>query len=89
MRRRSSAGLNKGEARNARPDPVFHRHGEIRDRTFAVAAVIPWNTIYLGRAVAELRAQGEAVTNTIPFSTFFKLRLWSTPINLADLDGYR
>jgi TnpA family transposase len=78
LRRRSNAGLNKGEARNALARTLFfHRHGEIRDRTFenqsyrasglnlAVAAVILWNTIYLGRAVAELRAQGEAILDTI------------------------
>jgi hypothetical protein len=58
LRRRSNAGLNKGEARNALARTLFfHRHGEIRDRTFenqsyrasglnlAVAAVILWNTI--------------------------------------------
>ena len=55
----------------------FHRHGEIRDRTFenqcyrasglnlAVAAVILWNTVYLSRAVAELRAQNEAVPDDL------------------------
>ena len=48
----------------------FHRLGEIRDRTFenqryrasgfnlAVAAIILWNTVYLGRAVDELRSRG-------------------------------
>ncbi len=35
LRRRTSAGLNKGEARNALARAVFfHRLGEIRDRTF-------------------------------------------------------
>jgi TnpA family transposase len=66
LRRRSNAGLNKGEAKNALSRTMFfHRHGEIRDRTFenqsyracglnlAVAAVILWNTVYLSRAVAE------------------------------------
>jgi TnpA family transposase len=78
LRRRSNAGLNKGEARNALARTLFfHRHGEIRDRTFenqsyrasglnlAVAAVILWNTVYLGRAVAELRAQDEAVPDEL------------------------
>ena len=68
LRRRTNAGLNKGEARNALARAVFfHRLGEIRDRTFenqsyrasglnlAVAAIILWNTVYLGRAVDELR----------------------------------
>jgi hypothetical protein len=70
LRRRSNADLNKGEARNALARAVFfHRLGEIRDRTFenqryrasglnlAVAAIILWNTVYLSRAVAELRSQ--------------------------------
>jgi TnpA family transposase len=49
----------------------FLRLGEIRDRTFenqryrasgldlAVAAIILWNTVYLGRAVDDLRSRGE------------------------------
>jgi hypothetical protein len=74
LRRRSNAGLNKGEARNALARALFfHRDGEIRDRTFenqryrasglnlTIAAIVLWNTIYLGRAVAELRAQGETL----------------------------
>jgi len=74
LRRRTSAGLNKGEARNALARAVFfHRLGEIRDRTFenqryrasglnlAVAAIILWNTVYLGRAVEELRRRGEII----------------------------
>ena len=78
LRRRSNAGLNKDEARNALARTLFfHRHGEIRDRTFenqsyrasglnlAVAAVILWNTVYLGRAVAELRTQGDAVPDEL------------------------
>jgi hypothetical protein len=69
LRRRTNAGLNKGEARNALARAVFfHRLGEIRDRTFenqryrasglnlAVAAIILWNTVYLGLAVGELLA---------------------------------
>jgi TnpA family transposase len=78
LRRRSNAGLNKGEARNALARTLFfHRHGEIRDRTFenqsyrasglnlAIAAVILWNTVYLGRAVAELRTNGETVPDEL------------------------
>jgi TnpA family transposase len=74
LRRRANAGLNKGEARNALARAVFfHRLGEIRDRTFenqryrasglnlAVAAIILWNTVYLGRAVDELRTQGDII----------------------------
>ncbi len=70
LRRRSDAGLNKGEAKHALTRAVFfHRLGEIRDRTFenqryrasglnlAVAAITLWNTVYLGRAVDQLRRE--------------------------------
>ena len=62
----------------------FHRLGEIRDRTFenqryrasglnlAVAAIILWNTVYLSRAVIELRSQGEII------STFNGDYVWPT-----------
>jgi len=55
----------------------FHRLGEIRDRTFenqryrasglnlAVAAIILWNTVYLGRAVDQLRSQGEIIGDNL------------------------
>ena len=78
LRRRTNAGLNKGEARNALARAVFfHRLGEIRDRTFenqryrasglnlAVAAIILWNTVYLSRAVAELRSRGEIISDDL------------------------
>jgi TnpA family transposase len=78
LRRRTNAGLNKGEARNALARAVFfHRLGEIRDRAFenqryrasglnlAVAAIVLWNTIYLGRAVAELRTHGETISDLL------------------------
>jgi TnpA family transposase len=78
LRRRSHAGLNKGEAKHALTRAVFfHRLGEIRDRTFenqryrasglnlAVAAITLWNTVYLGRAVDQLRSQGEVIDNAL------------------------
>jgi len=78
LRRRANAGLNKGEARNALARAVFfHRLGEIRDRTFenqcyrasglnlAVAVITLWNTVYLGRAVDELRSRGETVSDEL------------------------
>ena len=78
LRRRTNAGLNKGEARNSLARAVFfHRLGEIRDRTFenqsyrasglnlAVAAIILWNTVYLGRAVDELRLRGEIIPDEL------------------------
>ena len=55
----------------------FHRLGEIRDRTFenqryrasglnlAVAAIILWNTVYLGRAADELRSRGEIMPDEL------------------------
>ena len=78
QRRRANARLNKGEAHHALKRAVFfHRLGEIRDRTFenqryrasglnlAVAAIILWNTVYLGRAVDELRSHGETVPDDL------------------------
>lgn len=71
LRRRASAGLNKGEARNALARAVFfHRLGELRDRSFEnqafrasglnllIAAIILWNTRYLQAAFDALAAQG-------------------------------
>ena len=68
LRQRSHAGLNKGEASNAlRRAVFFHRQVEIRDRTFEnqsfrasglsliTAAIVHWNTVYLDRAVRQLR----------------------------------
>ena len=67
LRRRVTAGLNKGEARNALAKAVFfNRLGEVRDRSFenqqyrasglnlVVAAITLWNTLYLERAVTLL-----------------------------------
>jgi hypothetical protein len=51
----------------------FHRQGEIRDRTFEnqsfrasglsliTAAIVHWNTVYLDRAVRQLRDRGYIV----------------------------
>lgn len=68
LRRRVTAGLNKGEARNALARAVFfNRLGEIRDRsyerqrywasglTLLTAAIILWNTVYMERAVEALK----------------------------------
>lgn len=67
MLRRVTAGLNKGEARNALARAVFlNRLGEIRDRSFenqrhrasglnlVVAAITLWNTVYLERATEQM-----------------------------------
>jgi TnpA family transposase len=78
LRQRSHAGLNKGEASNSlRRAVFFHRLGEIRDRTFEnqsfrasglsliTAAIVHWNTVYLDRAVQQLRAQGAVVPDDL------------------------
>ena len=78
LRRRSHAGLNKGEASNAlRRAVFFHRQGEIRDRTFEnqsfrasglsliTAAIVHWNTVYLDRAVRQLRSQGADISDDL------------------------
>lgn len=78
LRRRTNANLNKGEARNALARAVFfNRLGELRDRTFenqrhrasglnlVSAAIILWNTVYLGRAAEHLRDQGRIIDDTL------------------------
>jgi len=78
LRRRVSAGLNKGEARNSLARAVFfYRLGEIRDRSYenqryrasglnlVVAAITLWNTVYLERAVAALRQQQQHVDDSL------------------------
>jgi TnpA family transposase len=74
LRQRVQLGLNKGEAKNALARAVFfNRLGELRDRSFenqryrasglnlVVAAIVLWNTVYLGRAIHGLREQGQSV----------------------------
>jgi TnpA family transposase len=78
LRRRAQAGLNKGEAHHALKRAVsFHRRGEIRDRTgegqhyriagmnLLAAAIIYWNTLKLGGAVAELAGTGAPVPRNL------------------------
>ena len=78
LRQRSHAGLNKGDASNSlRRAVFFHRLGEIRDRTFEnqsfraswlsliTASIVHWNTVYLDRAVQQLRAQGVVVPDDL------------------------
>jgi TnpA family transposase len=74
LRRRVQVGLNKGEAKNALARAVFfNRLGVLRDRSFenqryrasglnlVVAAIVLWNTVYLGRVVQALREQGQVI----------------------------
>ncbi len=74
LRRRTTAELNKGEAKHALQRALcFHRLGRISDRSLkaisnratalsiGVGAVVHWNTVYLGRAIDELRSRGERI----------------------------
>ncbi len=78
LRRKTGIELNKGESRNALARSVcFHRLGRFRDRTYegrqyradslnlVVAAIILWNTVYLGRAVQALRDAGDVVDDDL------------------------
>ena len=78
LRRRVTAGLNKGEARNALARAVyFNRLGEVRDRSFesqryrasglttVTAAIARWNTVYLKRAILSLKEHGYAVDENL------------------------
>ena len=77
LRRRVTAGLNKGEDRNALARAVFfNRLGEMRDRSYEdqmhrasglnvlCAAIALWNTVYVERAVEELRRRGFEITDS-------------------------
>jgi TnpA family transposase len=78
LRRRVTAGLNKGEARNALARALFFNHlGEIRDCSFesqshrasglnlAVAAITLWNTVYLKLAIQHLRFNSQLVDDDL------------------------
>ena len=78
LRRRTQNNLNKGEARNNLARAVFFNQlGQIRDRSYEdhqhraaganliVAAIILWNTVYLGRAAETLRMAGHDVPDGI------------------------
>ncbi len=74
LRTRVTAGLNKGEARNALARAVFfNRLGESRDRSYEdqmnragglallTAAISLWNAAHLPAAVQKLRDRGESI----------------------------
>ncbi|MBL0407351.1 Tn3 family transposase [Microvirga aerilata] len=78
LRRRCHVGLNKGEARNSMTQAIFaHKQGRITDRTFenqsyrasglnlVIAAIVYWNTLYMGCAVEHLRSQGWIVPDEL------------------------
>lgn len=72
LRRRVTAGLNKGESRNALARAVFfNRSGEIRDSSYqqqayrasglalVTSAIVLWNTVYMERAVQLMINRGD------------------------------
>jgi len=78
LRRRCQAGLNKGEAAHKLKRAVFfHERGEIRDRSFesqafrasglnlVVSAIVHWNTVYIDRAVTQLKRVGRDIPDTL------------------------
>jgi TnpA family transposase len=78
LRRQATVELNKGEARNALARAVcFHRLGRLRDRAgeaqqyrasglaLVTAAIALWNTVYLGRALDDLRCGGEKIPESL------------------------
>jgi TnpA family transposase len=78
LRRRCQAGLNKGEAAHKLKRAVFfHERGEIRDRSFesqafrasglnlVVSAIVHWNTVYLDRAITQLKREGRNIPDTL------------------------
>ncbi len=78
LRHRVTAGLNKGEARNALARAVyFNRFGEVRERSFenqrykasglnlVTAAIVLWNTVYIEKAVQHLKEQGEEINEEL------------------------
>lgn len=82
LRRRGTASLNKGEARNSLARAVFfYRLGEIRDRSYdtqryrasglnlVVDAITPWSTAYLERVIAAIRQHEEIDENLMPHVT--------------------
>ena len=78
LRRRCQAGLNKGEAAHKLKRAVFfHERGELRDRSFesqafrasglnlVVSAIVHWNTVYLDRAVTQLKRAGRNIPDLL------------------------
>ena len=78
LRRRVTAGLNKGEARNALARAVcFNRLGEMRDKSYenqnhrasglnlVTAAIVLWNTVYLDKAITSMKQHGAEVDDNL------------------------
>ena len=75
LQKRASLGLNKGELRNTLARVLFfHRLGEVRERSWEdqlnqasgltrlSALISTWNTLYLEKAIARLRENGEVIS---------------------------
>ena len=78
LRRQATVELNKREARNALARAVcFHRLGRLRDRAveaqqyrasglaLVTAAIALWNTVYLDRALNDLRCGCEMIPEAL------------------------
>jgi TnpA family transposase len=78
LRRQATAELNKGESHNALSRAVcFHRLGRLHDRTaqsqqhrasglaLVTAAIVLWNTVYLGRALDAARRRGDLIPDAL------------------------
>ena len=111
LRQKCQAGLNKGEARHFLAQAVFvHKQGRLRDRTFddqalkasglnfVTAAIVYWNTLYMGRAVEHLRRMGvaapdELLTHIAPLGwrhiSLTGDYLWQNTGDGVDDDGFR
>ena len=110
LRRQATAELNKGESHNALSRAVcFHRFGRLHDRTaqsqqhrasglaLVTAAIVLWNTVYLGRALDAARRRGDLIPDALlahlaplgwqhinPTGDY----LWNASTNLGP-DGFR
>ncbi len=111
LRQKCQTGLNKGEARHFLAQAVFvHKQGRLRDRTFedqalkasglnsVTAAIVYWNTLYMGRAVEHLRRSGiaapdELLTHVSPLGwrhiSLTGDYLWQNTGDGVDDDGFR
>lgn len=110
LRRQATAELNKGESHNALARAVcFHRLGRLHDRTaqaqhhrasglaLVTAAIVLWNTVYLGRALDSVRRRGDVMPDTLlahlaPLGwqhiNLTGEHLWTVDAGV-DLDGFR
>ncbi|MDQ7259203.1 Tn3 family transposase, partial [Bacillus thuringiensis] len=81
VRRRVQKGLNKGEAINALARIIFFgQRGEFRERALQdqlqrasalniiINAISVWNTVYMEKAVEELKARGEFREDLMPYA---------------------